>query len=447
MVRSNARRTSGARRFENGRTRQLGGAVVFCALLLTACAPGVRKVSAEKPLASASGNPSTLTSAAPGILPPEFYPATQAMLPTTAGTLYLANINARVDVLIAAAARDHANSATTTALAGMLYHRFQILGRIADVDRGLSLVDAIQNPTAADLRVRASLRSGLHRFDEALADLAQAQALSTARPGDAKARRGIALATGDYPKIKALIDEADQPATEFGDLILRANLAAFKGDLANASAQFLRAQQTINDTDPFPVAWLYAQQGLTFERFGRCDDAMRFFDAALQRLPGYALAMDHQGECLLLLNRLDQAREVYSQLIEQTGNPEYVGGMARVEKAAGHAKLAQQLEARTAKGYDALLAREPKAWSEHAAEYYLAVGQNHEALRLARINLANRRDVLSLILMARAAQANGDSDSACKALHEVHSSGLNPPELNYWKAELPQCAQDVAYNQ
>ena len=433
---SRVRRCRGARWLHNGGTRSIG--IVLCVLLLGACTEQTRHGDdLGKPGGTARVVDTPATGQAP-VLPPGIYPASQQLLPTTAGALYLANVNARIEVMAGRAARKDADSASISAYAGLLYHRFQILGRIEDAERALALADAIKNPSAADLRVRASLRSGLHRFDEALADLNRAEALD-AQQDDSDARRAIALATGDYARIRQLIDAAGQPAPKFGELVLRGNIAVFKNDLAAANAQFLRAQQTINDTEPYPLAWLYAQQGLTLQRFDRCEEALPFLDAALERLPGYALALDHQGECLLRLHRLDEARDVYRQLIGQTGNPEYLGGMSLVEKQAGNNELAQQFQDKAVQAYDALLAHAPKAWSEHAADYYLAAGRNAEALRLARINLANRRDVLSLILLARAANANGDTAGACKALSEVGASGLRPPELEYWKKEFPRC--------
>jgi len=434
---SRARRWCGARKLQ-GVCLRTNSVVVCAAILLAACAPQVRQTDASRPARASAAPVADAGPASAPTLPAGIYPASQQLLPTTAGELYLANVNARIEVMAGRASRKNADSASISAYAGLLYHRFQILGRIEDARHALALVDAMQNPSAADLRVRASLRSGLHRFEEALNDLSRAEALD-AQQDDTDARRAIALATGDYPRIRQLIDAAEQPAPKFGELVLRGNIAAFKGDLAAASAQFLRAQQTINDTEPYPLAWLYAQQGLTFQRFDRCGDALPFLQAALERLPGYALALDHQGECLLRLQRLDDARKVYQQLIVQTGNPEYLGGLSLVEKQAGNVELSQQLQAKAVHAYDELLADAPKAWSEHAADYYLAAGRNAQALQLARINLANRRDVLSLILLARSANVTGDTSSACAALAEVSHSGLRPPELEYWKQELPRC--------
>jgi len=434
---SRVRRASGARRLHAVASCR-AGALLGAALLLAACTTQVRQTDASAPVSAHTAQTDGAAAAQAPVLPPGIYPASQQLLPTTAGELYLANVNARIEVMAGRAARKDADSASISAYAGLLYHRFQILGRIEDARHALALVDGLRNPSAADLRVRASLRSGLHRFEEALSDLSRAEALD-AKQDDSEARRSIALATGDYARIRQLIDTAEQPAPKFGELVLRGNVAAFKGDLAAANAQFFRAQQTINDTEPYPLAWLYAQQGLTFQRFDRCEDALPFLQAALERLPGYALALDHEGECLLRLQRLDDARKVYQQLIAQTGNPEYLGGLSLVEKQAGNIELSQQLQGKAVHEYDELLADAPKAWSEHAADYYLAAGRNAQALQLARTNLANRRDVLSLILLARSANVNSDTRSACAALAEVSHSGLRPPELEYWKTELPRC--------
>src|SRR5438270_531683 len=65
-------------------------------------------------------------------------------------------------------------------------------------------------------------------------------------------------------------------------------LAALRGELGQtveAEALFLRAQQSFRDTLPFPLAWLYFQQGLMWENEGRSGRAREFYAAAHERLP------------------------------------------------------------------------------------------------------------------------------------------------------------------
>ncbi|MEP6881743.1 MAG: tetratricopeptide repeat protein [Dokdonella sp.] len=370
------------------------------------------------------------------------YPHSMSQYRTTAGSIYIQNLNGTIESLQQAGA-EKPGSPRAGVLAGSLYHRFQILGRISDGEQAIALLDRIPDDTidVRTRRQRAGLRTGFHRFDEAVADLNAAG--STGRPLDPNDRsfRGIALARGDYASIRDDFAKAAEPSEKFDELVLRGNLAALSGDLNIASLQFYRAQSVYTDSSPYQLAWLFAQQGVALERFGDCERARVFFDAAIERLPGYALALDHLGECLLWNGELDAARPIYAQLIDQTGNPEYLGAMAVLEKEAGNAALGDDFRLRAIAGYQRILASESVTWSQHAAEFYLAIGDPKQALIQARSNLDNRNDVLSLILLARVAHENGMDREACDALRKVHATDLNPPEIERWKAQLPQsCA-------
>ncbi|HET9031779.1 MAG TPA: tetratricopeptide repeat protein [Dokdonella sp.] len=364
---------------------------------------------------------------------------------TTSGSIYIQNLNATINSLLQVGA-DKPGSARAGALAGSLYHRFQILGRISDGEQALALLDRIPDDVI-DIRTqrqRAILRTGYHRFDEALTDLNAASSKGRPLNSDDPSLRGIALARGDYASIRDDFAKAGEPSEKFAELVLRGNLAALEGDLSIASLQFYRAQSVYSDSSPYQLAWLYAQQGIALERFGFCDKARVFFDAAIERLPGYALALDHLGECLLWEGQLDAARPIYAQLIEQTGNPEYLGAMAVLEVEAGNAGRGEDYRKRAIAGYQHILDLESVTWSQHAAEFYLAIDDPKQALVQARNNLDNRNDVLSLMLFARVAHANDMDREACDALRKIQASGLRPPEIERWKGQLPRsCASTL----
>ena len=396
--------------------------------MLSKAAPSTDDDAAEKP---------ALDAAALGI-----YPHSISRYRTTAGSIYIQNLSGTIESLKQEGA-EKPGSPRAGILAGSLYHRFQILGRMSDGQQALALLDRIPDDTidSGTRRQRAGLRTGFHRFDEAVADLKAAGLKGQPLDPNDRLFRGIALARGDYASIRDDFAKAAEPSEKFDELVLRGNLAALSGDLNVASLQFYRAQSVYSDSSPFQLAWLFAQQGIALKRFGDCARARVFLDAAIERLPGYALALDHLGECLVWNGQLDAARPIYAQLIEQTGNPEYLGAMAFLEKEAGNAALADDFRLRAVTGYQRILASESVTWSQHAAEFYLSIGDPKQALIQARSNLDNRNDVLSLILLARVAHANGMDREACDALQEVHTTALNPPEIERWKADLPQsCA-------
>lgn len=168
-------------------------------------------------------------------------------------------------------------------------------------------------------------------------------------------------------------------------------------------------------------------------------EARRFFAAAHARLPQYYLAAEHLAECEARLGNLDEARGLYREVIAQTGNPEFIAALAGVERDAGNEAEAQRLEGEALKGYEALLARHPAAFGQHAAEFLIQIGQKERADALARQNLELRRDVGSWILQAQAALAVGDLPRACAARDRAVETAMRPPELAELDALGAQC--------
>ena len=368
------------------------------------------------------------------------------MLPTTSGEVYLGNLDARI-VALEQAVANSPRPELQVALAGSLYHRYRIVANLADAEVALQLLDQAvqaspQNRQA--LRLRASVRSGFHRFDEASADLDAAQAAGDDPASLVDARREIALATGRYEQIAKPL--ADSSRTDGGlyELAFRGNLRLLQGDLAGASAQFERAQSEATDSSPVPLAWLHLQQGIALLRSGQPEQANRWFRIAHQRLPGYTLATEHLAETEVLLGRLDAARPLYQQVIEATGSPEFLHALAKLERQAGNEARARELEKRAEAGWSEWLSRHPSAFAQHAIAFYLDRDQATRALELARENIALRQDVLSWILLARAADAAGDLDTACQARAAASASGLNPPEAAALHAGDRACAGHVA---
>jgi len=285
-------------------------------------------------------------------------------------------------------------------------------------------------PDAADAhQFRASVLSSVHRFAEAERELDRARELGARENSLADARREIDLALGRYDKLREEIAASALPSGSFPELAFRANLRVQLGDPVGASFLFRAAQEAYDDVNPVPLAWLYVQQGIALLRYERCADAVRFFEAARARIPTYYLATEHLAECEGKLGHLDRARALYREVIAQTGNPEYIGALALVERRAHRDAEAARLDAQAAASYAALLERHHDAYAQHAAEFHLAAGRPRDALPLARENVALRQDVMSELLLARVAAAAGAHDEACAAKARVLATPLHPPEL------------------
>ncbi len=401
----------------------------FVTLLLAACATTPSSNSSpEQPVGTAAeADPS--------------WPLTTASYRTTSGAIYLGNLDARIEELQRIVAeRDMA--VHRTSLAGSLYHRYRVVGRLEDAEEALRLLDAAvaTEPAVAEHRqMRAVVRSGFHRFTEALEDLDAAAAAGAREESLHKTRREIRLALGDYAQLREDFAHSTELAADFDELAHRADLRLQQGDPMGADFLYRAAQTQFRDVNPVPLAWLHVQQGIAHLRYGNVLEARRFFAAAHERLPQYYLATEHLAECETRLGNFDVARRLYREVIAQTANPEFVAALAGLERAAGNTAAADRLTQDAERGYSDLLERNPAAYAQHAAEFFIEIGKPERADALARENLQLRQDVGSWILLAQTAQAIGDDARACDARAHAVETALRPPELSDLDALAARC--------
>ncbi len=378
---------------------------------------------------------------ATGMVDPR-WPISISDFPTTSEAIYLGNL----DSIISEYGRvlgENPSAGLRTALAGVLYHRFKIVGRIGDAERAIELLDeAVREEPAepAHRLMRATAYSAFHRFTEAEADLAVA-AKSTDAGEIAKAQREIDLALGRYDRLAPEFAPTRPPTQDFYELVHRADLALMQGDPDEANFQFRSAQIEYRDVNPVPLAWLHVQRGIGSLRFGDVQGALPFFASAHARMPRYYLATEHLAEVQTLLGDYDGARKLYLDVIRETGNPEFIAALAALETAAGKPEAAAARNAEAKSGYAALYARHPDAYAQHYAEFLLNIAEPVQALELAERNVKLRQDVGSWILLARAAEANKNYARACDAHRAAVATGRKPPELTKLSALAERCAR------
>lgn len=355
------------------------------------------------------------------------YPYDQSDYSTTSGEIYLANLDATVEAL----SGSHDKSRRPAELAAQLYHRYRILGRREDGERALALVEehVTQDAPASAFLTRASIRSGFHRFEGARRDLERARARGAAPAALEGLDRELRLAVGDYESFGADWGWSRRPAAGFYEAAFRGNVSVLLGEPETAGLQFFRAQQHYRDSNPFPLAWLYTQQGIALVRNGEFERAIPYLEAALERVPRFYVAVEHLAECEYETGALERARERYRGVIEQTDHPAFRAALANVEDALGYAGRAEALRKRALSDYERLLQEDPAAYGGHAIDFLIEMGRGERALELARLNGSNRSDVGSHIALAKAAHATGNHDLACRALTVAIATGLNPPEL------------------
>jgi len=406
------------------------GILILAGLGLAACA----SPSFQPPPASTADND---VAAASGLIS-EDWPAGVDTLSTTAGDIYLANLNSQIRVLDHRLASQQ-DSAVSASLAGMLYHRFQLLGRVEDAVAARDLLQHSMERnllTADELLVYARILSGLHEFDTAERVITAAAELGANPPAIEQIREQV-TASRQLP--------SGQPINEAPmDYVLAVQQAARlleQGHLTEASQKLQMAQQLYHDSSPFPLAWIHLQQGVAFLRYQQYEQARVFFEAAHERLPQYYLATEHLAETEALLGNWQRSAELYRQVTAQTDQPAFWHGLHQAEAELGNMGDAERAAQLADDNYRELLEHYPLTFADHAVSYYLETGREQRALELAELNFDNRQDVTAQLAMAEALAANGQQEQACAHLNELRQAGLSPPEIIFPEASLAACTR------
>jgi tetratricopeptide (TPR) repeat protein len=394
----------------------------------------------------------------------------QGELPTTDGAIALSNLQAQIAAEERLASYGSLTVSQRAAIVELLIMRGQFLGRIADYEHAETLAEQLLGDASNDGRAflaRAQARVTLHRFAEALADLAEAERLGVNSDRCAAVRATIFQASGRYDEALAIRQHLTQVRPDIRSLGAEAAVRAERGEIDEAERLFAKAQQQYRDVSPFPVVWLYFQQGLMWMWEDNLERARVAFEAACARLPGYAAAQGHLAMVEAALARrertmavfqrwmqegdLEQAREGsqvlhtgedaavgrYERAIallrrqaHSSDDPEYASQLARLLKEVGQLDEAQHWREVAAARYDELMARHPEAFADHAADFWLTVGGDAQKGRLlAEQNFEIRKTPRAYELVLQAAVATQETAAVCSVTEHLRAVDQMGPRL------------------
>jgi tetratricopeptide (TPR) repeat protein len=393
----------------------------------------------------------------------------QAEPRTTDGAIALGNLKAQIAAEERLASYGLLTVSQHAAIAELLIMRGQFLGRIADYERAEALAEQLVRDAPTDgsaFLARARARATFHRFAEALADLVEAERLGVNSNSSAAVRASIFQASGRYDEALAIRQELVQTRPDIISLGTEASVWAERGETDTAERLFAKALQQYRDVSPFPVVWLYVQQGLMWMWEGNLMRARELFEAACTRLPGYAAAQGHLAmveaalarheravvafhtwmqaghlersqersattqEEAAAVHRYERAIALLRPLATSSDDPEYASYLARVLTEVGQLEEAHHWRAVAAARYDELMARYPEAFADHAAEFWLVVGGDaQKGLRLALKNLESRQTPRAYALALQAAVATQQMPSVCRIAESLQAAGPVGPRL------------------
>ena len=303
-------------------------------------------------------------------------------------------------------------------LVGSLHLRAQTLGTLADLDTALRVAQtfvaqAPKDPTSHQVLARAL--AALHEFAAAEQALQQALKVGADASTVMAARASMLIAVGRYQEAQNLLSPDDvSPA----GLTVRAVVADALGDTERANTLFSQARAQFQDVSPFTLAWMDFERARVAERRDNRNDAIYWLTEALDALPQYAHAAIHLAgyeSSTITLKRLDA-------LDPRCDDPEVLAERAEALRRIGQTEQATKTIALAKTRFEQLLQTHPRAFADHAANFYLGIGADlARALPLARSNAAERPTEEAILLWLTTAQIGNAPQDICAAMQALRA--------------------------
>ena len=280
-------------------------------------------------------------------------------------------------------------------------------------------------------KVRVSILLGRQEFAQALE---QARALNRKAPDDLLAYGYIAEAAiglGDY-------DEAEKAAQWMLDLrpgnvpglIEGASLRKLYGDIDGALDFLNQAYQQTPPNEVEAAAWLLTEMADLQLAAGRVEVAEKLFDQALAAFPGYYRAIEGMARARTARRQYAAAAET---LLERNRSFPTLRSLYQVAEALDRAGRSAEASAAYA---DFERQARPRIESADNANrelvFYYAEHAHKpaEALRIARLEVRRRHDVLTLDAYAWALYVNGEYAEAQAQMGKALAVGIRDRELS-----------------
>jgi Tetratricopeptide repeat len=323
----------------------------------------------------------------------------------TSGRIAVANLSASIDSL-ERRRLERATFEDLLALSKFLFLRGDLLGRIVDHDRAELMAKkaiAFSPDFATTLYICARLAERFHRFDDAKALLDHALAAGYPTEEVDLERAALLQATGRYSEARVLRERLAKDNPGIHTLGALASLLAEMDHWAAAEKSYEAALDADEGTSPIPCGQLLFEWGVSAMRRGDLDRAEEIFVELDAILPQHVPGRGHRAEVALARGQLNVAAALITPLLEISDDPEYRATYAEILAARGEAEAAASAAERAAAAYELLLTGRPEAYADHAAAFFMGIGNRPQlAVDLASANFKLRDTPRSRKLLDRA---------------------------------------------
>ena len=398
-----------------GRARPLGRSIaaktLVLALLATLAPISVGACTKNK----TDGGASSVPDAAPPpvVISAGRSPAEDGGLPgrprTTSWSIAGSNLDAQIADRVR---RNEPDSEQQSFLAQLYLERGNFLANVDDYEKaetiGAALVKGYPKDPVAHLTHSMTL-GAFHEFDAQAKELDEAEALGAPAGRVASSRASLSMAQGRYDEARKLLPAVDAHSSPTA-LIMAAVLAGRMQKPDESERLFERARTAIVDVSPFLVAWMDFERGALLEARGMEKQARGYYLEALDAIPVYVHAAVHAATT----DTPDQAIQRLEALRGVTTDPELLSALGDAHRRAEHDAEAKKATDAARARYEALLAKHPAAYADHAARFFLASGSDpKKALELAEKNAKLRSTEEAIDLWMAAAAAAQRKDRIC----------------------------------
>ncbi len=345
----------------------------------------------------------------------------------------LKQVNAAIERGITLAAKQAGGTVIPLQVVALYQERAWLTGNYDDYVKAEALLASVagSKPSASFCLAQARLHYTLHRLKQASAALDLCP--TNVEPAEmASIRADLALYSGRYRAAegmyRALVNDSGTSSTYVRSGLLK----KWQGSPGEAAALLEAAEKRYHAGAPVMLAWLKLQRGLVALDRGRFDEALAMYRLASDALDGWWLIDEHIAEVLLLSGKTREARQLYENIIERTGNPEFMDALAAIEREAGREENAKKLTLKARAIYEQRLVAFPEAAAGHALDHFLQDQADAKfTLALAQKNFETRPYGESAIALAKAWMLAGKPDRAVPLIETQLANGWDTAQI-YW---------------
>ncbi|RNC66701.1 MAG: hypothetical protein ED859_16050 [Desulfuromonadales bacterium] len=208
------------------------------------------------------------------------------------------------------------------------------------------------------------------------------------------------------------------------------------GDIDGAVELLDTAYRRTPPTETEDRAWLLTHVAHLRLSIGKMDEAEKLLDAALALFPGYHYALANRAKVRTAQRRYPEAVELLQKRYRAAPHPENLFVLAEALELAGRGK-----ESKAAFTEFEKKARQEMNGADNANRELIFFYTDHaqrpdEALRIARVEIARRRDVHTLDACAWALSATGSHAEARRQIETALAVGVLDAKILYHAAVI-----------